>query len=88
VFWAIGINCPLQRAQSLGAKFPANILISPINGSAMVSSLGSRWKKSCERNDKVYALKGHNVIMTLPPAGIHYRLIVHQQRAARISVVL
>src|SRR5947207_15969358 len=31
-FWSIGIIAPLQNAHPTGAKFPANILISPING--------------------------------------------------------
>jgi hypothetical protein len=30
-------SCPLQSAHPEGAKFPPNILISPINGSDMIS---------------------------------------------------
>src|SRR5216684_246863 len=31
-FSEIGMSAPLQNAHPTGAKFPANILISPING--------------------------------------------------------
>ena len=33
VFCEIGRSCPLQKAQSRGAKFPANIRLSAMNGS-------------------------------------------------------
>ena len=39
-FSEIGMGWPLQNAQPAGAKFPANILISPMKGWAMsVSSV-------------------------------------------------
>jgi len=37
VFWSIGISCPSQNAHPLGAKFPANIVIWPMNGSTVFS---------------------------------------------------
>jgi hypothetical protein len=38
VFWLMGINCPLQKAQPLGAKLKGKIRISATNGSDMVIS--------------------------------------------------
>jgi hypothetical protein len=35
-FCEMGNNCPLHIAHPEGAKFPPNILISPINGSDML----------------------------------------------------
>ena len=34
-FWLMGRSWPLQSAQPDGAKFPAKILISPMNGFAI-----------------------------------------------------
>src|SRR5215472_17161053 len=34
-FWSMGTSAPLQNDQPAGAKFPANILISPTNGPDM-----------------------------------------------------
>src|SRR5215207_10195769 len=70
-FSEMGSGAPSQNIQPLGAKLPANILISPTYGWPMVSSssfLVPRWENALEGDDEVEHQVGHHVVVRLRPA--------------------
>src|SRR5437762_10526634 len=74
----MGNNCPLQKAQPLGAKLNGKIRISATNGSAMVILLGWGRENPEERNDEIDAQIRLEVVVRLTPASRPDCLDVHR----------
>src|SRR3954454_16865657 len=65
----MGINCPSQNAQPLGAKKNGKMRISATNGSAMTSSSGLRREDPEQGNDEAHAEIWLHVVVRLVAAG-------------------
>src|SRR2546423_7968417 len=66
----MGSNCPSQNIQPAGAKLPANILISPTYGCAMVISLSLAWEDALKGYAEREGQKGLHVQMRLASPNI------------------
>src|SRR5437870_13531730 len=64
-------------AQPLGAKFPANILISATNGSDILASLSLRWKNTEQGNNEIDAQVGLYILVRLATTGWRNSITVH-----------
>src|SRR5260370_40200335 len=66
----MGSNCPSQNIHPAGAKLPANILISPTYGWAMIISLVGRREYSLERDAEGQRQEGLHIQVRLAAADI------------------
>src|SRR4051812_30413348 len=84
-FSEIGSVCPSQNIHPFGAKFPANMRISPTYG-AMVSPLVLRGEDALQGNDEVQHEVRHHVVVRLTPAHTGHRARIHCRQRARRRV--
>src|ERR1044071_3926503 len=79
-FSEMGSGAPSQNIQPLGAKLPANILISPTYGAIVFSSLllVLRREDALESDNEVQHQVGHHVVVRLAAADGSHRLGVHR----------